>query len=190
MCSRYFLELKALMELKEKIDYPFELELGDRVDYYPSNNIFIIENRNNKLIGDSAKWGFKVFDNKLVINARQETILEKALFKKDIVSHRCIIPASGFYEWDIHKHRFIFESENNQLIMMAGIYRIINGQKEVTIITTNANESMEGIHQRMPLILNYQQMNMWLEDNNYKQLLKVKPLPLKITSGYLQASLF
>lgn len=190
MCSRYFLELKALMELEKKIDYSFELELRNRVDYYPSNNIFIIENRNNKLIGDRVKWGFKVLDNKLIINARQETILEKPLFKKDIVRHRCIIPASGFYEWDIHKHKFVFENKNNHLIMMAGIYRDINGQKEAAIITTNANESMAGIHQRMPLIFNYQQMKMWLEDNDYKNLLNVAPLPLKITSGYFQTSLF
>ena len=43
MCGRYFLELKALMELEDKIDYLFELALKDKIDYYPSNNIFIIE---------------------------------------------------------------------------------------------------------------------------------------------------
>lgn len=190
MCSRYFLELKALMELEDKIDYPFELALKDKIDYYPSNNIFIIENKNDKLIGSKARWGYKIFDNKLVINARQETIQEKSLFKKDIINHRCIIPANGFYEWDIHKHKFTFENENGQLMMMAGVYRIVNGQKEVAIITTDANESMEGIHQRMPLIFNYQQKNIWLKSNDYKHLLKVKPLPLKIISGSLQTSLF
>lgn len=96
MCSRYFLELKALMELEDKIDYPFELALKDKIDYYPSDNIFIIENNNDKLIGSKARWGYKIFDNKLVINARQETIQEKSLFKKDIINHRCIIPANGF----------------------------------------------------------------------------------------------
>ena len=100
------------MELEDKIDYPFELALKDKIDYYPSNNIFIIENNNDKLIGCKARWGYKIFDNKLVINARQETIQEKSLFKKDIINHRCIIPANGFYEWDIHKHKFTFENEN------------------------------------------------------------------------------
>lgn len=188
MCSRYFLELKALLELAEKVDYPFELR--DHIDCYPSDNIIIIEGKGNRLLGSKAKWGYKLDDHKLVINARQETILEKFLFKQDIIDHRCIIPASGFYEWDIHKHKFTFENENSGLIMMAGIYRIVNGQKEVTIVTTKANESMNGIHHRMPLIFNYQQMNMWLKDNNYERLLKVKPLPLKITSGYFQTSLF
>ena len=178
------------MELEDKIDYLFELALKDKIDYYPSNNIFIIENNNDKLIGSKARWGYKIFDNKLVINARQETIQEKSLFKKDIINHRCIIPANGFYEWDIHKHKFTFENENGQLMMMAGVYRIVNGQKEVAIITTDANESMEGIHQRMPLIFNYQQKNIWLKSNDYKHLLKVKPLPLKIISGSLQTSLF
>ena len=94
------------------------------------------------------------------------------------------------FEWGIHKHKFTFENENGQLMMMAGLYRIVNGQKEVAIITTDANESMEGIHQRMPLIFNYQQKNIWLKSNDYKHLLKVKPLPLKIISGSLQTSLF
>ena len=101
MCSRYFLELKALMELEDKIDYPFEPALKDKIDYYPSNNIFIIENNNDKLIGCKARWGYKIFDNKLVINARQETIQEKSLFKKILsitaVSFLLLVFMSGIF---------------------------------------------------------------------------------------------
>ena len=73
---------------------------------------------------------------------------------------------------------------------MAGIYREFNNQKEVAIITTNANESMENIHSRMPLIFNYLQMIEWLENKNVTSLLKIKPESLIITSGNLQTSLF
>lgn len=108
-----FLELKALMELEERIDYTFERDLLIAKDYYPSNIVPIIIDRDNKLELKKAKWGFSTFDNKLIINARSETLLEKPFFKK-VITHRCLIPASGFYEWDGHKHKFTFENENDR----------------------------------------------------------------------------
>lgn len=190
MCSQYFLELKMLMEMEDKIDYLFELELQKRITYFPGNQIPVIKMNNNQLTGDLVKWGYRLFDNKLVINARSETLNQKALFKNDLINHRCIIPATGFYEWDEHKQRFSFENPQHKLLFMAGIYREFNNQKEVAIITTNANESMENIHSRMPLIFNYLQMIEWLENKNVTSLLKIKPESLIITSGNLQTSLF
>ena len=189
MCSQYFLELKMLMEMEDRIDYLFELELQKRITYYPSNQIPVIKMNNNQLTGDLVKWGYRLFDNKLVINAKSETLNQKALFKNDLINHRCIIPATGFYEWDEHKQRFSFENPQHKLLFMAGIYREFNNQKEVAIITTNANESMENIHSRMPLIFNYLQMIEWLENKNVTSLLKIKPESLIITSGNLQTSL-
>lgn len=189
MCGRFFLELKALLELEERIDYEFERDLLLAKDYYPSNQIPIIIKDKNILRIQKAKWGFKTFDNKLLINARSETLLEKPMFKNEVLEHRCVIIASGFYEWDQHKHKFTFINRNEQLMYLAGIYRIVEGQKEVTIITTSANESMKEIHHRMPLILTAKQLSLWLSDN-YKSILKIKPLPLKIAAGNLQTSLF
>ena len=64
MCGRYFLELKALMELEERIDYTFERDLLIAKDYYPSNIVPIIIDRDNKLELKKAKWGFST----LIIN--------------------------------------------------------------------------------------------------------------------------
>ena len=190
MCSQYFLELKMLMEMEDKIDYLFELELQKRITYFPGNQIPVIKMDDHQLTGDLVKWGYRLFDNKLVINARSETLNQKALFKNDLIGHRCIIPATGFYEWDEHKHKFSFENPQHKLLFIAGIYREFNNQKEVTIITTNANESMENIHSRMPLIFDYLQMRDWLENKNIASLLKIQPESLIITSGNLQTSLF
>lgn len=190
MCGRYFLELKALWELEKRIDYVFERELLIAKDYFPSNTVPIIIDDDNKRVIKKAKWGFKAFDDRLVINARNETLLEKPLFKNEFINHRCIIPASGFYEWDEHKHKFTFENNGHHLMMMAGVYRIVENQVEMVIITTKANKSMQGIHERMPLILPERLIDNWLRNNHPADILKRMPEPLIITSGFLQNSLF
>ena len=76
--------LKMLMEMEDRIDYLFELELQKRITYYPSNQIPVIKMNNNQLTGDLVKWGYRLFDNKLVINAKSETLNQKALFKNDM----------------------------------------------------------------------------------------------------------
>ena len=53
----------------------------------------------NRLDLKRAKWGFKTFDNKLVINARSETLLEKVMFKNEVLNHRCIIPVSATHKY-------------------------------------------------------------------------------------------
>ncbi|WP_296876922.1 SOS response-associated peptidase [Thomasclavelia sp.] len=190
MCSRYFLELKMLMELEEKIGYNFGLDLLSAKDFYPSDQIpfFIIKDK--QLVAKLGTWGYRVLENKLIINARQETLFEKKLFKEDVLNHRCIIPASGFYEWDQHKHRFTFKNDNQKLMFMAGLYRNNGNNQEVTIVTTNASGVMEGIHSRMPLIFNQKQMQQWLNNENIDSLLKTNYQHLKITAGVLQTSLF
>ena len=83
------------------------------------------------------------------------------------------IPASGFYEWDGHKHKFTFENEKRSLLLMTGIYRNVNGQTEVTIVTTKANKSMCEIHDRMPLILEEHLNHDWLENRHIEALLRL-----------------
>lgn len=190
MCSRYFLDLQALLELEKLIDYQFERNLLLAKDYYPGDQLPIITIVNNKLTIQTAKWGFKAFENKLIINARSETLLEKPIFNNEVFEHRCIIPARGFYEWDQHKHRFTFVNEDGPLMFLAGIYRNVDQQKEVTIITTSSNDSMQGIHHRMPLILTIKQMYLWLSINKFGSVLNLESLSLKILSGALQTSLF
>ena len=107
-----------------------------------------------------------------------------------MITHRCLIPASGFYEWDGHKHKFTFENEKRSLLLMTGIYRNVNGQTEVTIVTTKANKSMCEIHDRMPLILEEHLNHDWLENRHIEALLSTVPQSLTITSGFLQSSLF
>ena len=105
------------------------------------------------------------------INARAESLEDSRLYKKPFKSQRCIIPADGFYEWQqsadgkapqyIHLH-------DNKVFGLAGLYEVWRPDSEqemytFTIITTAANSFMEPIHNRMPVILERQYEEPWLD---------------------------
>ena len=76
---------------------------------------------------------------------------------------RCVIPATGFYEWDTAKHKYFFQMPG-QPIYLAGIYDTINGVNCFIILTTAPNDSVAPIHDRMPLLLSHEQVRPWLVD--------------------------
>ena len=118
-------------------------------------------------------WGFPAPEGKgLVINARCETVLEKKLFSESVRTRRCLIPASGFYEWSQRKDPYFFApqsvgpqsgQEKGRLLLMAGFYRSWEGTERFVILTTRANASVCGVHPRMPLILEPEDARLWLE---------------------------
>jgi putative SOS response-associated peptidase YedK len=140
------------------------------------------------------KWGLIPFwakdpriGNRL-INARAETIAEKPSFKSALKANRCLVPASGFYEWKEiggRKMPFLFQLKDISLFSFAGLYDVWKDEqkneiKTFTIITTNANSFMAPIHDRMPVILTPENENIWLDNaiNDVPQLLPLlKPYP-------------
>jgi putative SOS response-associated peptidase YedK len=125
------------------------------------------------LIPDWAKDD-SFFQNN-TLNAVGETIFEKPSFKTAIVSQRCILPVSGFFEWrqlNNKKYPYHIKIEGQEIFSLAGVYDtwVDKDTGEVkdtfSIITTPANELMEKIHnvkKRMPLILNQNDEKTWLE---------------------------
>lgn len=106
-----------------------------------------------------------------MINARSETLLEKASFKGLVATRRCVIPADGFYEWKTRgdgKQPMRITMRDGKLFSMAGLYDIWTAPdgtriSTCTIITTAANRLMEDIHDRMPVILGPEQEKQWLD---------------------------
>ena len=103
-----------------------------------------------------------------MINARAETITEKASFKTAVNKRRCLIPADGFYEWkmtsDGSKQPHWFHLEDRRPFSFAGIWEY-NGQLDVTscaIVTTEANGVVRPYHNRMPVILAERDYDMWI----------------------------
>lgn len=137
-----------------------------------------------------ANIGYKM------INARAETLEEKATWKKPFHTQRCIVPASGFYEWrKVAKEKtpFCIHLPNTELIGFAGLYNVWKdptGQPvtSYTIITTTANKLVEPIHDRMPVILAEDVEDAWLspDSNDDIGLLEslLVPYPHKLMHTY------
>ena len=81
------------------------------------------------------------------------------------MNRRCIIPASGFYEWNPDKARFCFTDPDDELLLLAGIYQEEQGKPRYTILTTQANESMQPVHDRMPVMIRHSEIRSWIEDD-------------------------
>ncbi|MFR6098573.1 SOS response-associated peptidase [Longibaculum muris] len=190
MCGRYYFDgdtYRLVGRVIEDCQYDYEEYEND---FYPGDNIPVLAVKSGKLTLTPMKWGYSMNNSsKRVINARCETVLEKKMFSQDALTHRCLIPAKGFYEWDSHKHKVSFESQKNRYLLMAGIYRV--KENEVTIITTMANSLMKPIHSRMPLMIDEQDIQRWLYDNQYlESFLTSTTDDLNIVSGQIQESLF
>ena len=103
------------------------------------------------------------------INARAETVRQKPSFKESFRTRRCLIPASGFYEWKAvgrQKQPFMARVRGSDLFAMAGLWDAWEGPDGViqscTIITTPANDLLAPVHDRMPLILDTADFGTWI----------------------------
>ena len=124
----------------------------------------------------AMRWGFLPHwyktptDGPLLINARAETIAEKPAFKSAAQSRRCLIPASGFYEWtkdeDGNRLPWYIHHADDDLLTFAGIWQTWDkGDEPLTtcaIVTTGANKAMSEIHNRMPVVLSRDDWALWL----------------------------
>lgn len=178
MCGRF-----ALNENPSKLAEHFNLS-GD-LDFSPSWNI-APSSRICTITDDSEghrqlykmKWGLipswandATIGNKLA-NARGETVAEKPSFRSAFKSRRCIIPASGFYEWKTEKGVKIpwyISLKSAEPMAFACLWETWNDIESCCIITTDANALMEPIHDRMPVILDPDQWTIWMSHQEHQK---------------------
>lgn len=179
MCGRFYSD----KEIREDIwriagarDQGFDLpEAGD---IYPSQQTLILLGQGEKLRAETMHWGFPRFDRKgLLINARAETATEKKTFCDSVLHRRCIIGARHFYEWDHDKNKVTFRYRDRGPLFMAGFYRQFEEEKRFIILTTEANQSMQPVHDRMPLILPKAQLADWVCDKDKALRMLNQPSP-------------
>lgn len=171
MCCRYYYEdqIRDMMDdlLASQCIEPAEpLQVEPGRDVCPSDASAVICRKDGGLEAVNMRWGFSnPYKKGLIINARAETAREKDLFRDSIRDRRCVIPASGFYEWDHYKARFRFFLPGNGLILLAGFYREEQGVPRYTVLTTEANGSMKPVHDRMPVMIGKEEIRPWILDN-------------------------
>jgi len=179
MCGRFTLHLSPEL-LGSVFGVKTSLQLTPRYNIAPSQMVPVVrsgEDDNNRV--DLLKWGLipswakdPSIGNKL-INGRSETVHEKPSFRHAIKCQRCIVPASGFYEWSTagnSKQPWYIQQKDNAPMGFAGLWeswRSPEGTPLETfcILTAAANSFMATIHDRMPVILPQEEYDTWLSRN-------------------------
>jgi len=109
-----------------------------------------------------------------LFNARAESAAEKPSFRDAMRSRRCIVPATGFYEWrktDDSKQPFHIQRSDGDPLALAGLWSVNSrGQESVvscTILTVDANHDMTALHHRMPVILERGSWSRWIDADEH-----------------------
>lgn len=185
MCGRYNFTVEQseeVMEILEKLNAKFQGKEARTGEVFPTNLAPILIEEKKEVSPTLSIWGFPKFDGKgVIINARSETAFEKKTFRDSLINRRCIIPSTGFYEWDSEKRKFLFRMQGSNALYMAGVYTYHKDEMRYVILTTDANESMEGVHNRMPLVLPKEDIKTWIMDQSATNdiLHRVPPMLLK-----------
>lgn len=193
MCGRYYIDSDMADEI-EKVVHDIDQRIRQEHfagDIFPTNVAPIIEKSEHGLKLDVCKWGYPLSQGKnLVINARAESVMDKPSFRNGILYHRILIPASGFYEWNSQKEKSTFSRSDSSVLYMAGFCDWFENERRFVILTTAANDSMKKTHDRMPLILEREQIADWFDNSKMSALLYQTPALLNRQTEYEQQSLF
>ena len=191
MCSRYYIDPDMMDEISKVVQNTNGRIRLTQGDIRPTDAAPVIGQSGHRLELDMCRWGYPMSKGKnLVINARSETVLDKPSFQNGILYHRLLIPASGFYEWNSLKEKSTFTRSDSSVLYMAGFCDWFENERRFVILTTTANDSMKKIHDRMPLILEREQISDWFDNSKMPVLLYQTSTLLNRQTEYEQQSLF
>ncbi len=152
-------------------------------DVTPGMDPVVVTGRNGRLEAVPMHWGIVNPKGSLIINARAESVFDKAMFWGSIMHRRIVIPAEHFYEWDQDGCKFTFRRQDSGIIYLAGIYDMSGNRDCFAILTTAANASMEKIHDRMPLMIEEKDVSAWIfEENRTEEFLRMD-MPRLVSFG-------
>jgi putative SOS response-associated peptidase YedK len=178
MCGRYALSLDAI-ELQEAFpDFIFPTQIEPRYNIAPSQPILVVPNNGTHRVdymiwGLIPSWAKDASIGNRMVNARAETLAEKPSFRSAYKYHRCLIFANGFYEWKPQsgsksKIPHFIKLKSGTPFAFAGLWehwQPADGSEvlSASIITTEPNELMASLHNRMPVILRSDVYAQWLD---------------------------
>ena len=189
MCGRFAQVIKrdklAKLERELKLGHKIP-ELVENYNVAPTHTVVaFVEQAQGRYLG-FFRWGLipswmRELPQSAIINARRESLAGKPSFRGALVRRRCVIPALGFYEFEKgSKQPYFIHYADDSPMLMAGIYDAWSGADgsfvpSLAIITMDANLQMSALHHRMPVLLDPEAANIWLdskiEDTSRMQLL-------------------
>jgi putative SOS response-associated peptidase YedK len=196
MCGRYSLHANPeVVALQFGLAQPPEFKSSYNV--CPGTEILVVRIGGEGLrVARAHRWGLvphwakdPAIGNKLA-NARGESLVERPAFRDAFREWRCLVPASGFYEWQRRGGRklpWYVRPRDAELFALAGITAFWQGLRTVSLITTEPNELMRPIHDRMPVIIAPEQYDAWLDPaarETEKLMRFVQPYPANRMSAH------
>lgn len=180
MCGRYTLHT-SIERLTEHFHLRKTPEITPRFNIAPSQAIPAVrgDSQNKELAmlrwGLIPGWAKEEKTPYSLINARAETVATKPAFRSAFRYRRCLIPADGFYEWKLvagKKQPYYIRRRDGEVLAFAGLWEHWQGEERkaiesCTIIVTGANELLQPIHDRMPVILEPVKYDTWLDPQNH-----------------------
>ena len=203
MCGRFALKAPPA-EILRRFGVDAVPEMAPRYNIAPTQPILIIrhpwQQPEARREAASVKWGLLPSWAKdasmaaKLANARGETVAEKPAFRSAFRRMRCLIPADGFYEWEATpsgKQPWFLRLKSHESLAFAGLWEHLKTPdgtplETATIITTDANELVRPVHDRMPVILQPDDWAAWLDAQTKAEDLKalLKPLPSDLMERY------
>ena len=175
MCGRFILTSHRRV-LVAQFELQHEPELTPRYNISPTQQVSAIRMDTGGRRLEMLKWGLVPFWAKdasigpRLINARCETLGQKPAYRAAFKSRRCLIPTNGFYEWMKEKEKkqpYLIRLADESLFAFAGLWEHWKGPdgstiESCTVITTEANDLLRPIHDRMPVIISRKDYDSWL----------------------------
>ena len=179
MCGRFTLATDPINFIRFLLEYDTSDAFTPRYNIAPTQQVVVVPNNGGGRI-EFFRWGLIpawAKDPKIgnrMINARAETLAEKPSFRNPFRRRRCLVLADGYYEWrqepgESAKTPYYIRMASKQPFAFAGMWEAWRPQGEVepvlscSIITCPANETLESIHHRMPVILDQSAYDLWLD---------------------------
>ncbi len=152
MCGRYFfaddIEVKDIYRsLGKRYGEDTLKQWKHSGEITPGNVVLTINSQGQPAL---MRWGYSLF-NRNIINTRLESITEKNYYREDFRQNRCLIVASGFFEWDENKNKYYITAENSPFYL-AGLYQKTENLEGFSIITREATQT-KAIHSRCPIVM-------------------------------------
>ena len=172
MCGRFSLDTfpKSIIDFLEV----GEIDFNPLTQVYPTNQVDVVFRHEDRNEIASMTWGWeRSFSKRPLINARSQEAWDKRTWSKALRERRCIIPASGFFEWDENQPKgkrdcYRVNPTYEDGFAFGGLYEINSetGEMAMAILTTSSNKKMSKIHHRMPVILDKEEFKNWLVEND------------------------